>query len=64
MYVCICNEVTDKEIKQATNSGANSMKDLRNTLSVGTTCGQCSSCAKGLLKKYLTSCTTLEQQAI
>ncbi len=60
MYICICNKVTDKEIKNAANSGANSMKDLRNSLNVGTSCGQCSSCAKGLLKEYLSSSNNIE----
>lgn len=64
MYVCICNEVTDKQIKHATNSGVCSMKDLRNTLSVGTSCGQCASCAKSLLKEYLTPAADLKLQAI
>ena len=55
MYVCICNEVTDREIKHATNTGACSMKDLRNSLNVATTCGRCADCAKGLLTEYLSS---------
>lgn len=64
MYICICNEVTDKQIKRATNEGANSMDDLRHSLNVGTACGQCSSCAHGLLKEYLSSVTNLELQTI
>ncbi len=55
MYVCICSAVTDKDIKHATNSGACSMKDLRSSLSVGTSCGKCSGHAKGLLTEYLSS---------
>ena len=55
MYVCICNEVTDREIKQETSKGACSMKDLRNSLNVATSCGRCASCAKGLLKEYLSA---------
>lgn len=64
MYVCICNEVTDKEIKHATNKGACSMKDLRNTLNVGTACGQCSICAKSLLKEYLSSAASIGLRTI
>jgi len=60
MYVCICNEVTDREIKHATNKGACSMKDLRNSLNVATTCGRCADCAKGLLKEYLSSSPSSE----
>ncbi|MCK5829873.1 MAG: (2Fe-2S)-binding protein [Methylococcales bacterium] len=64
MYVCICNEVTDKAIKHATDSGISSMKDLQNSLNVGTSCGRCSSCAKKLLKEYLSSTVTMELNAI
>ena len=60
MYVCICNEVTDREIKHATSKGACSMKDLRNSLNVATSCGRCADCAKGLLKEYLSPTATLE----
>lgn len=64
MYVCICNEVTDKQIRQATNKGVRSMKDLRKSLNVASTCGQCSSCAKSLLKEYLSTPTKLALQTI
>ncbi len=64
MYICICNEVTDKQIKHATETGASCMRDLRKSLKVGTTCGQCSSCAKSLLKDYLSTSTELVLQAI
>ena len=63
MYICICHAVTDREIKHAAKSGASSMKDLRKTLNVGTTCGRCSSCAKDLLKESLSTISQLEPQA-
>lgn len=50
MYVCICNAVTDKDIIQAAENGASSLKDLRNELNVATCCGRCATCARGLLK--------------
>jgi bacterioferritin-associated ferredoxin len=49
MYICICHEVTDRDIKHAVTSGACSMKELRESLNVGATCGRCSICAKSLL---------------
>lgn len=55
MYICICHEVTDREIKQAAKSGASSMNDLRNSLNVGTSCGRCSDCVKDILKDFLSS---------
>ena len=64
MYVCICNEVTDKQKKRATDTGINCMRDLRKSLKVGTTCGQCSTCARSLLKEFLSAPTELTLQAI
>jgi bacterioferritin-associated ferredoxin len=53
MYVCICNAVTDKEIRQAVRLGATTMRDLRDGLGVAANCGKCTSCAKGLLREEL-----------
>ena len=53
MYVCICNAVTDREIRQAVKLGAASMCDLREGLGVGSNCGKCTSCAKGILREEL-----------
>ena len=41
MYVCICNAVTENQVKNALREGATTLEDLRNTLSVGTCCGCC-----------------------
>lgn len=51
MYVCICNQVTDKDILKAVENGANSLKDLANELKVASCCGRCATCAKGLLQQ-------------
>jgi bacterioferritin-associated ferredoxin len=63
MYICLCHEVTDREIKHAAKSGAASMQDLRDLLHVGTTCGRCSDCVKGLLKESLSTIHQLELRA-
>ncbi len=41
MYVCICNAVTDKQIRRAADAGARDLRDLRQQLGVATGCGQC-----------------------
>lgn len=53
MYVCICHAVTDNEVRHKVQNGASSMKDLRSTLNVGTSCGRCTMCVKDVLKKSL-----------
>jgi bacterioferritin-associated ferredoxin len=55
MYVCICNAVSDGEIRQAVRLGATSLKDLREGLGVATNCGKCVSCAKAVLREELSS---------
>lgn len=62
MYICICKQVTDKQIKAAVDDGARSMSDLRNELGVASQCGQCNNCAKTLLKEY--SANTVAQTAL
>jgi len=52
MYICICKQVTDKQIKTAIDEGARSLRDLRNELGITSQCGQCSHCVKTILKKY------------
>lgn len=53
MIVCVCHNVSDRKIRQAVNEGASSLLDLRKQLSVGTCCGKCHSCAKGVLREAL-----------
>lgn len=53
MIVCICNNVSDRAIRQAVIEGASSMVALRATLNVGTCCGKCHGCAKQVLRECL-----------
>ena len=52
MYICICEEVTDKQIKSAIKGGAKCMRDLRKELGIASQCGQCGQCAKAILKEH------------
>jgi len=52
MYVCICQNVTDREIKQAIEQGAATIRDLKEQLGVGTNCGRCCECACDILKSH------------
>ena len=53
MYVCICQGITDKQIKAAVSAGASSLDDLRTRLSVANCCGQCSHIAQQIIEETL-----------
>ena len=50
MYVCICNAVTESQIRAAVDAGHDSLKALREHLGVANECGRCARCAADVLK--------------
>lgn len=55
MYVCLCNNVTESDIKDAVRAGARTLDCLADTLAVSTCCGQCACVADECLKIALTT---------
>ena len=53
MIVCVCNNISDREIRQAIDLGINSMDELREALGVSTVCGNCLSYAVEVLDKHV-----------
>ena len=53
MYVCVCNAITDHEIRGAAELGARSLSDLSATLGVATCCRRCADCAVRVLDDAL-----------
>ncbi|WP_188396769.1 (2Fe-2S)-binding protein [Oxalicibacterium flavum] len=53
MIVCVCNNVSERKIRQAVDGGLTRMSELRDQLEVGTCCGKCNSCAKRVLRDHL-----------
>lgn len=51
MYICVCNRITDKDIKKAVSQGANSVSDLRDMLGVSNQCGTCIESAQEVLSE-------------
>jgi bacterioferritin-associated ferredoxin len=49
VYVCICNEVTDHDIRQAAEAGCKSMPELTMRTGAGANCGSCVDLATELL---------------
>ncbi|MCO6411468.1 MAG: (2Fe-2S)-binding protein [Thiogranum sp.] len=51
MYVCICNAVTDRQIREARDNGACTIEELGQQLRVATCCGRCAECAQSILSE-------------
>ncbi len=49
MYVCICNGVTDHQIREAADAGCASLTELTMRTGVGANCGSCLSFAEAIL---------------
>ena len=46
MIVCVCNRISDREIKRHAQQGCMSFDDLQMETGVATCCGCCESCAR------------------
>jgi len=55
MYVCICNAITDKQIRKAAESGVRSLWDLQKELGVASNCGKCSEMAAEIIRNNQTA---------
>jgi bacterioferritin-associated ferredoxin len=53
MYVCVCQAVSDHQIRSAVCQGACSMRDLCEQLGVATRCGRCREFAQSVLDETL-----------
>ena len=64
MYICICNKITDNDIRQALDTGACSLECLQDSLKVATCCGRCKDCANRLINEVLSNRLATEPQPI
>jgi bacterioferritin-associated ferredoxin len=51
MYICICNAITDRQVRECAAEGARSVDELAMKLGVGAGCGRCRECAAELLSE-------------
>lgn len=49
MIVCVCRNVSDRQIREAVAEGAHSLECLQIDLGVATQCGRCADCASRVL---------------
>ena len=53
MYVCLCRGITVQDIKDAVANGAESYREIRELLDLGTCCGRCAPEAKSIINEEL-----------
>ena len=58
MYVCLCRGITDQDIKDAVANGAESYREIRDLLDLGTCCGRCAPDARALIRAALSDLAT------
>ena len=58
MYVCLCNGITDGQIREAIYEGCCSYREVRETLGVGSQCGKCACLAKQVVRETLSNMHT------
>lgn len=51
MIICICNNVSERDIHNAVRAGITTINGLRDELGVSACCGKCRSCAKKVLSE-------------
>lgn len=63
MYVCICHDVKDTQIKTALMQGVNGMEGLQECLSVGTCCGCCVPMVQDLVDEHQANFVAIDVMA-
>ena len=53
MFVCLCKNVSDRQLKQAVEDGADSWRAVRLKTECATQCGKCACTAKGIVDDAL-----------
>lgn len=54
MYVCVCNAINDRQVKQAMNEGMLSVRALRQYFAYPEKCcGKCNRCLREMINEHL-----------
>ena len=60
VFVCVCNAVTDREIRACADLGVVTLEELRAHIGVATCCGRCSHAAEQVLREHSAQGTSLD----
>ncbi|MEO0575547.1 MAG: (2Fe-2S)-binding protein [Pseudomonadota bacterium] len=63
MYICICQAITDRQIRSAAAAGVDTVDKLRDTLGVASCCGSCEGAAAEVLAEQRSAAQTSSKAA-
>lgn len=55
MYVCLCNAITDRQIRECVDRGATSLCKVQTHLPVANCCGACEDTARDVIESHVDS---------
>jgi|GEM_PF-318855 len=61
MFICVCNAITERQVRDAIAAGATRLSDLQRELGVATGCGRCARMAKEYLRE---GCVDVERSCL
>ena len=53
MYVCLCNAISDRQIRAVVERGAASLAEVQAHLPVANCCGSCQDCATAVIQDHV-----------
>jgi bacterioferritin-associated ferredoxin len=53
MYVCICRQITDRQIRDLCQSGRADLAEVRARLGVASECGKCTRHARTIVNEFI-----------
>jgi bacterioferritin-associated ferredoxin len=63
VFICVCNGVTEGQIRDAVCSGASDLAQLRSSLGVGAGCGTCAAFAEQIISETMQTLEFPENRA-
>jgi bacterioferritin-associated ferredoxin len=53
MYVCICRQITDRQIRDLCQNGSANLAEVRARLGVASECGKCTRMARTIVSEFV-----------
>ena len=55
MYICVCHAISDRQIREAVDRGAQSLNEVQAYLPVAGCCGRCEDSAREVIESHMES---------